>query len=245
MFNKISLRTKAIIFSIASIIGIGIIVSTGIENRKAAINFEKAQQEERINLQKEEAKKAEEELLRKKQEDEQKKIEEAAKIEEKQKNLEEKYERSHTAFFNKKYNESIKAADEIIREDDKFYKAYNIKGIAQCYSGKYLDGMKNIDKALEIKPDYPYARFNKALALELYEKLDEALVWYDKALEVENYVWSHYGKASIYGRKGDVLNAVKNLKIAIDMNSSVKEEARKEKDFDNVKDSKEFQDIVK
>ncbi len=46
--------------------------------------------------------------------------------------------------------------------------------------------MKNIDKSLDIKPDYGYARFNKALAYELYERFDEALKWYDKALDIEN-----------------------------------------------------------
>lgn len=234
-----------IVFLIASLIGIGIIVSVGIENRKAARNFELAQQEELANAQKAETKIAEEEAQKKKQEEEQKKKDEEAKKQEQKKLLEEKYEKSYTAFFNKNYNEAIRLSDEIIKEDENFYKAYNVKGITQCYSGKYLDGMKNIDKSLEIKPDYGYARFNKALALELYEKLDDALEWYDKALEVENYVWSHYGKASIYGRKGDVANTVKNLRIAIDMSPEVKEEAKKEKDFNNVRSSKEFQDLIK
>ncbi|WP_415875492.1 tetratricopeptide repeat protein [Clostridium sp.] len=105
--------------------------------------------------------------------------------------------------------------------------------------------MKNIDKALNINPNYGYGRFNKALAYELYGHYDEALSWYDKALEVEKYVWSYYGKASIYGRRGDVANTVKYLKIAIDMQESVKEEAKKEKDFDNVRNSKEFMELVK
>ncbi len=245
MLNKFSLKTKIIIFSIAALVGIGIVVSTGIENRRAAKKLENMKNEEILNAQKADTNRDEEEALKKKQEEEQKKKDEEVNQQEHQKVLEEKYQKSYNAFFSKKYSESIKLADEVIKEDDKFYKAYNIKGIAQCYSGKYLDGMKNIDKALELKPDYGYARFNKALALELYEKLDEALVWYDKALEVENYVWSHYGKASIYGRKGDVANTVKNLKTAIEMEPGVKEEAKKEKDFDKVRNSKEFQELVK
>lgn len=244
MFKKLSLKTKIIIFSIAALIGIGIVVSVGIENRRVAKSFQIIKNEEVKNEQKKEARKAEEEALKKKQEEEQKAKEEVKK-QELQKNLEEKYEKSYSAFFSKEYNEAIKLADEVIKEDDKFYRAYNIKGIAQCYSGKYIDGMNNIDKALELKHDYGYARFNKALALELFGKYDESLLWYDKALEVENYVWSHYGKASIYGRKVDVANTVKNLKIAIDMNAGVKEEAKKEKDFDKVRSSKEFQELVK
>jgi tetratricopeptide (TPR) repeat protein len=136
-------------------------------------------------------------------------------------------------------------ANEVIKKDNKHYKSYNIKGVALAYNGSFEEGMKNIDKALEINPSYGYARFNKALTYELYGKYEEALKWYDKDLEVENYIWSYYGKASIYGRKGDVENTVKYLKIAIEMDKVVKEEARTERDFDNVRQSKEFQELTK
>ena len=105
--------------------------------------------------------------------------------------------------------------------------------------------MKNIDKSLQLNSDFGYARFNKALAYELYGNYEEALNWYDKALKVENYIWSYYGKASIYGRRGDVSNTVRFLKIAVDMSPDIKEIAREEEDFNPVKDSREFQDVVK
>lgn len=240
MFSKLSIKTKIIIFCIAAIVGIGIIVSVGIENRKNSKNYKFTENAQTQNVKSEEAQKAEKEALKKRQEEE-------SIRQEKEKALEEKYKKSYDAFFNKKYSEAIKLSDEIIKEDDKFYKAYNIKGIAQCYINKYIDGMKNIDKSLELKSDYSYARFNKAVALELYEKHNEALEWYDKALELENYVWSYYGKASIYGKKGDVANTVKNLKIAMEMDSKVKEEVKNlnEKAFDKVRDSKEFQELLK
>ena len=146
---------------------------------------------------------------------------------------------------NKQYGDTIAKADEIINEDNTFYKAYNIKGIALCYNSNYEEGMKNIDKSLQLNSDFGYARFNKALAYELYGNYEEALNWYDKALKVENYIWSYYGKASIYGRRGDVSNTVRFLKIAVDMSPDIKEIAREEEDFNPVKDSREFQDVVK
>lgn len=158
--------------------------------------------------------------------------------------LEADYNKALGAFFNGEYESTIKMADEIIKKDVNFYKAYNIKGIALCFYHNYDEGMKNIDKCLSINPTFGYGRFNKALAYELYGHYDEALRWYDKALEIENYVWSYYGKASIYGRRGDVENTVKYLKIAIEMDVSVKNEARNEKDFDNVRNSAEFKKLV-
>lgn len=158
--------------------------------------------------------------------------------------LEADYNKALGVFFNGEYENAIKMAEEIIKKDINFYKAYNIKGIALCFYHNYDEGMKNINKCLSINPDFGYGRFNKALAYELYGHYDEALIWYDKALEVENYVWSYYGKASIYGRRGDVENTVKYLKIAISMDSNVKNEARNERDFDNVRNSKKFKELV-
>lgn len=158
--------------------------------------------------------------------------------------LEQLYQQSYRAFHSKKYSEAIKLADQLIKEDKGFYKAYNIKGIALCFSHNFSEGMTNIDQALTLKPDFGYARFNKALAYELYRNFDSALVWYDKALEVENYVWSYYGKASIYGRRGDVQNTVKYLKIAISMWDGIRALAREESDFDPVRNTPEFKELV-
>lgn len=158
--------------------------------------------------------------------------------------LNNKYKKAYVAFFNHKHDETIKIADEIIKKDTTFYKAYNIKGIALCFLGDFQNGMKNIDQALSINPNFGYARFNKALGYELYGHYTESLNWYDKALQVENYIWSYYGKASIYGRLGDVKNAVKYLKIAIDMDDNIKKEAKYERDFDKVRNNLEFKKLV-
>lgn len=222
--NKIPLKIKAVIFAVLSIIVIVIAVNTAIDNRKNNIktnNIKTNNQTQKYSI-------------KSKEQHDDKKVE-----------LEEQYKQAENLFRSKQYSNSIEKADKIIEQNAKFYKAYNIKGIALCYSSNYEEGMKNIDKSLELNPDYGYARFNKALAYELYGKYDEALVWYDKDLEIENYIWSYYGKASIYGRRGDVSNTVKYLKTAIDMSPEVKSIARGEKDFDPVKASKEFQNLVK
>lgn len=159
--------------------------------------------------------------------------------------LEKQYLSAYNLFFQHKYEEAIKISDNIIKGNENFYKAYNIKGIALCFKNDFANGMKNIDKCLNIKPDFGYGRFNKALAYELYGHYDDALKWYDKALEIENYVWSYYGKASIYGRLGDVDNTVKYLKIAINMDPTIKECVKTERDFDPVRDDSKFKALVK
>ncbi|WP_411679068.1 tetratricopeptide repeat protein [Clostridium thailandense] len=231
------MRTRLIIFGILSLIVAGLAYKTYLDNRNYAKSIVEKQNASNTNNQT---------TVITKKEDKQDVDTEAKKIqEEKNKRLEEKYEQSSKLFSDKKYKDTINIANDIIKEDENFYKAYNIKGIALCYSGNYEEGMKNIDKSLQLKPDFGYGRFNKALAYELNGNYDDALNWYDKDLEVENYVWSYYGKASIYGRRGDVANTTKYLKIAIDMAPEIKKNASEEADFNPVKESKEFQDLIK
>ncbi|NFO88552.1 hypothetical protein FDC58_17370 [Clostridium botulinum] len=154
------------------------------------------------------------------------------------------YNEAYNLFFSGEYDKSIEKSHEIISEFPSSAKGYNIRGIAKSYNESFEAGMKDIDKALEIEPQYGYAVFNKALTYELYGKLDEALLWYNKNLEIENYIWTYYGIASIYGRRGDVQNTVKYLSKAIEIDEVVKKEARDEADFNPVRDSKEFKDLI-
>ena len=155
------------------------------------------------------------------------------------------YNLSYNEFFSHNYSESISKADELIKEFPESYMGYSIRGIAKAYNGDFQGAMSDIDKSLSINPDYGYGRFNKALTYELYGQLDNALEWYNKALEVEDYVWTYYGIASIYGRRGDSESTVKYLKKAIDMDISVKAEAETESDFDPVRNTEEFKNIIK
>lgn len=170
------------------------------------------------------------------------------------KNLEQeekKYDEIRNDFSQGNYEIAINKANELINEFPDSYKGYTIRGIAKAYAGNFSDGMNDIDKALEIKPDYGYALYNKALNYELYDKFDEALEWYDKALQQEEYMWSYYGKASIYGRRGDVTKTVTNLKKALEIANKegqydgMKSEAKTEKDFDPVRGKSEFEELIK
>ncbi|AQR92950.1 tetratricopeptide repeat protein [Clostridium saccharoperbutylacetonicum] len=154
------------------------------------------------------------------------------------------YNEAYNLFFAHEYEKSINKAKSIIDKFPSSAKGYNIMGISKAYNGDYDGAMKDIDKALSINASYGYARFNKALTYELFGKMDEALEWYNKDLEIENYVWSYYGIASIYGRKGDVKNTMVNLNKAIQLDAGVKEVAKAEHDFDPVKDSEEFKKVI-
>ncbi|WLC83577.1 TPR end-of-group domain-containing protein [Clostridium estertheticum] len=161
-----------------------------------------------------------------------------------QADLEKRWKIGYDQFFEGEYAKAIATENQVLKEDSKFYKAYAVKGIALAYNGDFKGGMRQIDNSLKLKPDYGYARFNKALAYELYGYYAEAIKWYENDLEVEKSEWTYYGIASIYGRKGDINNTVKYLKLAIVINPNIKNEAKNEKDFENVKQYNQFKLLI-
>lgn len=227
-----SKKVKTVILFVLVVIAIGVLVNQGIENKKLA----RKQQEIKEQIEREE--KEEQERIQKEEE------EKLAKQKEQESKWEEKVQRAKDEFFSNNYDKAIEISTEVINENPQMYSAYNIRGITKAYNNDFEGGMNDIDKALEIKPDFGYARFNKALSYELYEHFEEALDWYDKALEVEQGAWTYYGIASIYGRRGDVNNTVLYLKKAIEVDSVVIEHAKTEHDFDPVRNSDKFRQII-
>jgi len=165
-----------------------------------------------------------------------------------QKKLDTEYKEGYSAFFAHDYTKAISLEDEVIKQSPTYYQAYNVKGIALSYNGNFSAGMQNIEKSLKLHPGYGYGQFNKSLSLELYGYYDQAIQSYQETIKIAPapwVMWSYYGIASIYGRRGDVKDTVYYLKQAIALNPSlIKGHARTEKDFDNVRGSKEFQDLI-
>ena len=225
-----NLKTKKIILAVLVLISIVVVTQFAVENRKTDVKEDSTIEEEVI---------------------ENKNSEDKVEIHDQPVSEEDSlYKEAYDTFFQGDYDGAVKKADEVISKYPESYKAYNIRGIAKAFAGNFQDGMNDIDRSLEIDSNYGYARYNKALNYELYGYYNEALIWYDKALDIEQYMWSYYGIASIYGRRGDVSNTVKYLEEAVkaegaeDGKSAIKEEAKTEEDFDPVRSNKEFQNFI-
>ena len=225
-----NLKTKKIILAVLVLISIVVVIQFAVENRKTDVKEDST---------------IEEQVTENKNSEDKVEIHDQTVSEE-----DSLYKEAYDTFFQGDYDGAVKKADEVISKYPESYKAYNIRGIAKAFAGNFEDGMNDIDRSLEIDSNYGYARYNKALNYELYGYYNEALIWYDKALDIEQYMWSYYGIASIYGRRGDVSNTVKYLEEAVkaegaeDGKSAIKEEAKTEGDFDPVRSNKEFQNFI-
>jgi tetratricopeptide (TPR) repeat protein len=237
MFKMLSIKVKLILFIILIFIASGVLIHTALENRAAKLRLENQIKESQQQLEEARIKREQEAKIA---------AEEKRVQEEKRLAIETKINSAVEAYGARRYREAINISDEVLEEDEENYVAYNIKGLALSYSNKYDEGMANINKALEINPDYGFGRYSKALVYSHFRHNDEALKWYDKALEVEDYKWSHYGKAVIFARRGDGAGAAASLKLAMELDPGLRDIIieNRDKDFININNSVEFLEII-
>ena len=70
---------------------------------------------------------------------------------------------------------------------------------------KIIDGINLLRKSLEINPDQPLVTFDLGIALYISNKLDEALIYFDKCIKLEP------GNIKFYIRKAITLKKLNNV----------------------------------
>jgi tetratricopeptide (TPR) repeat protein len=72
-----------------------------------------------------------------------------------------------------------------------------------------------------------------------------AIADYNQALKLKpNFVEVYYNKASAYSSKREVKAAIENLRRAFDLDTTLREVAKKDPHFDNLRQDKRFQALV-
>ena len=75
---------------------------------------------------------------------------------------------------------------------------------------------------------------------------DVALLMFQRAVEVDpNFATSYYNLSCILATKKEKDKALEYLKKAISLDPIYKEKARKDKDFDSLRNEREFQQVIK
>lgn len=137
-----------------------------------------------------------------------------------------------------------------IEKDSKFAAA--LFGLGSCYNqqGNYDKAKDYFLKTLEIKKDYYTARISYARCIvRLTENKAEAIRIAEREIaQVPQTVYADmnvaYNFAAYYAVTGDNGKALDWLRYAISKNSSMKARAKKDKDFEKLRDSKMFQNLV-
>ncbi|UCH66610.1 MAG: tetratricopeptide repeat protein [Ignavibacterium sp.] len=100
-------------------------------------------------------------------------------------------------------------------------KAHTYLGWAYSLHANYEEAIEECKTAIELDPDFgnPYNDIGSYLIS--LGKLDEAIIWLEKAIDAEDYEPRHFpyfNLGRIYERKGDWFTAMKYYEDALDVN---------------------------
>ena len=80
-----------------------------------------------------------------------------------------------------KYAEAEEAFDNAIKYDKNNYEAYYLRGCAKINAQKYQEAILDLEKAIELKPDYADAYFNIGRAYFILNEEEKACEYYKLA----------------------------------------------------------------
>lgn len=100
-------------------------------------------------------------------------------------------------------------------------------------------------KALTINSDSAKAHFNLGGTYYRQGKRDAAIAEWQKAIDINpNLARAHYNLACAYSLKNEKILSIKSLRKVIALDKSTIEAAKTDSDFENIRESPEFQQLI-
>jgi len=123
--------------------------------------------------------------------------------------------------------------------------AYSNRGFARRKKGDHDGAIEDYTRAIQIKPDYADAYYNRGFARVKKGDLDGALEDYTRAIQIKpDDAAAYYNLACLWSIKGDVGKCASFLRRAIELDVKYLEMARKDKDFEAVRNDKAIAEIL-
>ena len=143
------------------------------------------------------------------------------------------------------YIEAIADFNQALKLQPDNAKAYYTRGIAYATQGKYTEAIDDYNQALKLNPDLALAYNNRGLAYSKQGKYSEAIADFNQALKLNpDYALAYYNKACVYSSKREIKEAIENLQRAIDLNAKLRDMAKTDSDFDNIRQDRQFRALV-
>lgn len=152
------------------------------------------------------------------------------------------------------YNKAIANYDQALAIKDDYYEAFYNKGLSLFRLNKYENAIECYNKCLKIKSDHYKAIISLGLVYHKLNRYIEAIAKYDEAEEIQiknnlaEYAELLYNRACSKAMIGHISDSLTDLKKAIKIGGDrIKKIAKEQEEtcFNNLKDSKEFRDILK
>lgn len=123
---------------------------------------------------------------------------------------------------------------------------YVAKGQICAEMKKFEEASKAFDLATKLDPKRPDVWGMKAGVLGKLGRFDEALLSANKGIELmpASFI-GIYNRACVYSLKGDKVNALADLKMAIELDPSIKRHAQTDEDFKSLWEDEDFKNLTK
>jgi tetratricopeptide (TPR) repeat protein len=146
-----------------------------------------------------------------------------------------------------RWEEALKGSDKLIQLQPDV--AHHYVGRGQCLVAlkRYDEALKSLDKATTLDPNSANAWNIKGLVQAELKQYDAAIASCSKAIEMSppqhRGIWV-YSRACIYALKGDKVNALADLKQAIELMPNFKEQAKKDDNFKSLQNDPDFKQLT-
>ncbi len=156
------------------------------------------------------------------------------------------YNRGNAYYRQGEYEKAIASYQKAISINPDYAFAHNNLGSTYYKQGKYDLAIASYQTVIGINPNY--ARAHNSLGIAYYKqgKWDEAIAVWKKATSIKpKLADAHYNVAFTYALKNEKVSSIKSLQTAINLDKSLIERAKADSDFDNIRESPEFKQLIK
>jgi len=143
------------------------------------------------------------------------------------------------------YKEAVYCFDRVIKIQPNNVELLNLRAFSLIRMGNFEDALRDVNKSLEINPENIEALSLRSLVFHTLGKYEEASQCCDKILQMEpENAAALYNKACFESKKGNAENAINCLKKAIELDRKFIDFAKKEQDFDSIRNDERFMKLV-
>jgi tetratricopeptide (TPR) repeat protein len=144
-----------------------------------------------------------------------------------------------------KYNEAIVDLNKVIELNPNDEMAYSDRGLAYISLGKHSEAIIDLNKAIELNSKIANPYKYRGVSYNKLGKYSEAIIDFNKAIELNpQYADAYYARACSYSMLRNTRNAIAELNKAIQMKPALRNDAKTDRDFDNIKNNPDFKKLI-
>jgi len=120
------------------------------------------------------------------------------------------------------------------------------RGNSLYHLRRYEEALAEHNRSLELRPDHPETLSNRGATLHQLGRYEEALADYNRVLELwPDHPGTYYNRGCLFAFQGKADEAIDDLRRAIAGDQKYRELARKDSDFDGIRDDPRFRALVR